>query len=57
MGSQEKKSHQEHEKGRVKKIGGGSSRHGSAVMNPTSIDEVLGLIPGPVQWVKDPALP
>ena len=33
-----------------------SSRPGSAVMNPTSIYEVVGLIPGLVQWVKDLAL-
>ena len=35
----------------------GSSYHGSAEMNPTSIHEDEGLIPGPDQWVKDLALP
>ena len=33
-----------------------SSHYGSAVMNPTSIHEDVGLIPGLIQWVKDPAL-
>ena len=39
------------------KISGGSSHCGSAVINPTNIHEDVGLIPGPAQWVKDPALP
>ena len=34
----------------------GSSWCGSAVMNLTSIHKDKGLIPGPTQWVKDPAL-
>ena len=33
-----------------------SSRHGSAVMNLTSIHEYLGSIPGPTQQVKNLAL-
>ena len=35
----------------------GSSRCGLVVRNLTSIHENEGLIPGPTQWVKDPALP
>ena len=34
-----------------------SSCHGSVVINTTRIHEVLGSIPGLVQWVKDLALP
>ena len=33
-----------------------SSHSGSVVTNPTSIHEVVGLIPDPTQWVKDAAL-
>ena len=34
----------------------GSSHRGTAEMNPTRNHEVVGSIPGLVQWVKDPAL-
>jgi len=30
---------------------------GAAIMNPTSFHEDVASIPGPVQWVKNPALP
>ena len=34
-----------------------SSCCGSVEMNPNSTHEDVGLIPGPVPWVKEPALP
>ena len=34
----------------------GSSRHGSAITNLTSVHEDVSLIPGLAQWVKDLAL-
>ena len=34
-----------------------SSHCGAMEMNLNSIHEDVGLIPGPIQWVKEPALP
>ena len=42
---------------RLKKFSLGSSHGGSVEMNPISIQEDTGLIPGPNQWIKDLALP
>ena len=42
---------------RIYKITGRDSHCGSMITNPTSIHEDAGWIPGPTQWLKDPALP
>ena len=43
-------------KSKIKKLGDGNSRHGSAGMNLTSIHEDEGSTPGLVWWIKDLAL-
>ena len=40
-----------------KNSGQRSSHHGSVVMDPTSIHEDAGSIPGLTQWAKDPVWP
>ena len=51
MGSREEN---EFEKKEIKKK---SSHHGAVETNPIRNREVMGLIPGLAQWVKDLALP
>ena len=41
----------------LEEVPSGSSHCGSVVMNPASIHERAGSIPGQAQWVKDLALP
>ena len=41
----------------IEYVGNRSSPRGAAEMNPTSDQEVVGLIPGLAQGVKDPTLP
>ena len=43
-------------KANIEEVPNGSSHCGSVVMNPTTVHEDAGLIPGPTQWVKDLAL-
>ena len=41
---------------KLKNLQIGSSCRGAAERNPTRNHEVVGSIPGLIQWVKDPAL-